>query len=470
MAAIRAVRAAAPEAPDRGQARAHGLHGLSRRHSRRRSTRASRARASRSRCSTCSGAGDAFMSGFLRGWLRDLPLDRMLPARQCLRRLRGLAPRLRAGDPVLGRARGLPRQRQRASPAARGCAGSSRSTGPPTAAAHWPQVLAFAFDHRAQFEEMCAARRRQPGAHPPLQAPGARAPRMMTADGRGDGGILLDGRFGQEALDQATGKGPVDRPAGRAAGLAPAALRGRPRPRLHACANGRPSTASSAWSSTTPTIRPSCAPSRSAQVLMPGRRLPADRPRPAARGHPGQVAGAGRRARRSPAPSTASTRSASIRTGGSCRIRAAMPPGPRSPAAIAATTRTAAACCCSGLDAPEAELMAAFAMARAAPGLQGLRRRPHHLRPGRPRTGWPAGSTTSRRSGDGRRLPAPDRRAGRPRHERAAPAPPRPGRRRPGASRDTRPAPAGPMSASSCGGCSRARAWRRRPASARPAW
>jgi 5-dehydro-2-deoxygluconokinase len=43
---------------------------------------------------------------------------------------------------------------------------------------------------------------------------------MMTADGRGDGGILLDGRFGQEALDQATGKGlwigrPVEQPGSR---------------------------------------------------------------------------------------------------------------------------------------------------------------------------------------------------------------------------------------------------------------
>ena len=27
------------------------------------------------------GAGDAFMSGFLRGWLRDLPLERCWPCR-----------------------------------------------------------------------------------------------------------------------------------------------------------------------------------------------------------------------------------------------------------------------------------------------------------------------------------------------------------------------------------------------------
>ena len=178
------------------------------------------------------GAGDAFMSGFLRGWLRDLPLDGMLPAGQRLRRVRGLAPRLRAGDPVLDRARGLP-----ARPAARiaGCArtrGSSRCTGPPTAAGHWPQVLAFAFDHRAQFEEMCA-RLGTSAEHIPYFKRLALSAAMMTADGRSDGGILLDGRFGQDALDHGHRQGPVDRPAGRAAGLAALALRGRAGPRLH---------------------------------------------------------------------------------------------------------------------------------------------------------------------------------------------------------------------------------------------
>ena len=38
------------------------------------------------------GAGDAFMAGFLRGWLRDEPLETGLRLRQRLRRLRGVAP------------------------------------------------------------------------------------------------------------------------------------------------------------------------------------------------------------------------------------------------------------------------------------------------------------------------------------------------------------------------------------------
>ena len=44
------------------------------------------------------GAGDAFMAGFLRGWLQAKADRAMLRARQCLRRHRRFAPRLRAGD------------------------------------------------------------------------------------------------------------------------------------------------------------------------------------------------------------------------------------------------------------------------------------------------------------------------------------------------------------------------------------
>ena len=73
-------------------------------------------------------------------------------------------------------------------------------------ARQWPQVLAFAFDHRPQFEEICA----KVGADPeriPLFKQLALSAAMRTTAGRPDGGILLDGRFGQEALDRATGNG-----------------------------------------------------------------------------------------------------------------------------------------------------------------------------------------------------------------------------------------------------------------------
>ena len=165
------------------------------------------------------GAGDAFMSGFLRGWLRDLPLDGMLPARQRLRRLRRLAPRLRPGDPVLDRARGLPAHRQRASPAARGRQARAGPLGdqpqPRTGRRCWPSPSTTAPSSRR-----CATAAGTSPEHIPYFKRLALSAAMMTADGRSDGGILLDGRFGQDALDEATGKGlwigrPVELPGSR---------------------------------------------------------------------------------------------------------------------------------------------------------------------------------------------------------------------------------------------------------------
>ena len=49
------------------------------------------------------GAGDAFMSGFLRGWLQRRAARDLRDLGQCLRRLRRVAPALLAGDPDLGR-------------------------------------------------------------------------------------------------------------------------------------------------------------------------------------------------------------------------------------------------------------------------------------------------------------------------------------------------------------------------------
>ena len=335
------------------------------------------------------------MSGFLRGWLRDLPLDGMLPARQRLRRLRGLAPWLRAGDPVLGRARGLPAHRQRASPAARGHEARAGALG------HQPQPpLAAGAGLRLRPPRPVRGdvrpRRHQPRAHPLLQAAGAQRrdddrgrPRRRRHPARRP---LRPGRARPRHR-----QGPVDRPAGRAAGLAPACASRAGPTSAAPCANGRPSTASSAWSSTIPTIRPSCAREQERQVL-----ILADACRRT--GHdllleviPGKSDSAGRRDARSPAPWPASTSSASIRTGGSCRIRAAMPPGRRSPPTSRRTTRTAAASCCSGWKHPRPSW---WRRSRWRAGIRSARASPSAgpSSPSRPRTGSPAGSTTSRRS------------------------------------------------------------------------
>ena len=164
------------------------------------------------------GAGDAFMSGFLRGWLRDLPLEeccRLANACGAFAVSRhGCAPAIPSWTELAGFL-GTGSEHRRLREDAR----LEQIHWATNRARHWPQVLAFAFDHRAQLEEICA-RVGTSAAHIPYFKRLALSAAMMTADGRGDGGILLDGRYGQEALDQATGKGlwigrPVELPGSR---------------------------------------------------------------------------------------------------------------------------------------------------------------------------------------------------------------------------------------------------------------
>ena len=75
------------------------------------------------------GAGDGFMSGFLRGWLRDEPLAQLRALRQCLRRFGGLAPRLLPGFAQLDRAADLPGRGQPAFSPARGPPAGAAASG-----------------------------------------------------------------------------------------------------------------------------------------------------------------------------------------------------------------------------------------------------------------------------------------------------------------------------------------------------
>ena len=188
LAALRRMRALTP-ATARDEARADGLRRLRRRDPRRRSTTASHGPGFPVEVFNVLGAGDAFMAGFLRGWLRDEPLERLrcatpMPAARSSCRATAARRRCRAGTELDA----LPRARLRRRRAARG-----RRARAPAPRDHAPQPLArsslvLAFDHRAQLEELADAARRAARAHratsSALVAEARRARRRGTAPRR----------------------------------------------------------------------------------------------------------------------------------------------------------------------------------------------------------------------------------------------------------------------------------------------
>ena len=116
------------------------------------------------------GAGDAFMSGFLRGYLRDEPIEDLLRATPT------------PAAPSRCRATAARRRCRRWTELAYFFAHGSRTTAlrkdarleqihwSTTRTRRWPQVLAMAFDHRAQLEAMADAAGAQPRASALFQA------------------------------------------------------------------------------------------------------------------------------------------------------------------------------------------------------------------------------------------------------------------------------------------------------------
>lgn len=164
------------------------------------------------------GAGDAFMAGFLRGWLRDEPLETCCTwANACgafaVSRLmcspeyptwpelryfldRGSPHRALRKDETLNHIHWATTRRPQ------------------------PEILkVLAIDHRAQFEEMA----REAGASPErIAAFKTLAVEAVTrvASGRSGFGLLLDGTYGREALFRAEAKGywvarPLETPGSR---------------------------------------------------------------------------------------------------------------------------------------------------------------------------------------------------------------------------------------------------------------
>jgi 5-dehydro-2-deoxygluconokinase len=155
------------------------------------------------------GAGDGFAAGFLSGWLRDAPLE------ECARRANacgalvvsrhGCAPAMPSREELeLFLSRGDWPQRLRESQLLNHV---HRVT---TGRAPWPEVLALAFDHRRQLEEL----------GPPEKI---RAFKRLVAQAllkAGAKGAIVDERHGEEALLALSGSGmwlarPVEVPGSR---------------------------------------------------------------------------------------------------------------------------------------------------------------------------------------------------------------------------------------------------------------
>jgi 5-dehydro-2-deoxygluconokinase len=164
------------------------------------------------------GAGDAFMSGFLRGWLRDEPLEtccayanaggafavsRLLcsaeyPTYPEMRRFidKGSSHKALRHDEALNHIHWA----------------TTRRKGP-------DEIMALAIDHRAQLEKIAddaGAPRERIGAFKTLAVEAA----ARVARGRPGFGMLLDGKYGREALFRADELGfwigrPVEEPGSR---------------------------------------------------------------------------------------------------------------------------------------------------------------------------------------------------------------------------------------------------------------
>lgn len=147
------------------------------------------------------GAGDAFMAGFLRGWLRGEALERCCEyANACgaiVVSRHGCAPAMPTGielDAFLA-AKSRP-FRLREDAALEHVHWASTRTG------EYPELMALAMDHRTQFEAICAEVRGDPARIADFKALAIQAVHRLAQGNRGYG-LLLDGRFGMRALETA---------------------------------------------------------------------------------------------------------------------------------------------------------------------------------------------------------------------------------------------------------------------------
>jgi len=164
------------------------------------------------------GAGDAFMSGFLRGWIPGEPLERCCAYANACGALvvsrHGCAPAMASWEELqFFLKHGSATRRLREDAQLEHLHRASTRT------RRWEELVILAFDHRMQLEEL-AARHGAGSERIPLFksliAEGAR----RGAGRRAGVGVIVDGRFGEEVLPTVTGKGwwvarPVELPGSR---------------------------------------------------------------------------------------------------------------------------------------------------------------------------------------------------------------------------------------------------------------
>jgi 5-dehydro-2-deoxygluconokinase len=175
------------------------------------------------------GAGDAFMAGLLRGWVRELPLaDALRYANACgalVVSRHGCAPAMPSWEELthlLAHGSAHHRLREDAD-----LEHLHRAT---TRDRAWPMLAVLAFDHRAQLEELAdrhGAPRERIAALKHLVAQAARrgyeaerAQQGADLAGFPAAGVIVDGRYGHDVLPTVTGTGawvarPVEVPGSR---------------------------------------------------------------------------------------------------------------------------------------------------------------------------------------------------------------------------------------------------------------
>jgi 5-dehydro-2-deoxygluconokinase len=164
------------------------------------------------------GAGDAFMSGFLRGWLKGEKLETCATwANAC----GAFAVSRLLCSPEIPTWTELQHFLKHGSEhrALRHDADLNHIHWSTTRRGHWPTLMALAIDHRAQLEELADKAGTQRARIEDFKAL-AVAAATKVADGQPGFGMLLDGTYGREALFRAADHElwiarPVERPGSR---------------------------------------------------------------------------------------------------------------------------------------------------------------------------------------------------------------------------------------------------------------